>query len=59
MLEGEEDLVNDAVWTGGAGYEAEVLRWWAGGEESVFVKGSEGGWVGSFCFRLLDIDVSV
>lgn len=50
MVEGEEDFVDDTVWADGAGDEAEVLGEWAGGEERVFVEGSEGGWVGLFCF---------
>lgn len=59
VVEGEEDFIDDTVWAGGAGDEAEVLGGWTGGKEGVFVEGSEGRWVGSFCFWLLDIDVSV
>jgi len=42
VVKGEEDFVDNAIWPGGAGYEAEVLGGWAGGKECVFVEGSEG-----------------
>lgn len=53
MVEGEEDFVNNAVWAGGARYEAEVLGRRAGGEECVFVEGFEVAHVAPFHFILV------